>query len=330
MRYKQLKYTPASVNGYSLVPIRMEDRELIRTWRNEQMYHLRQQEVLTERQQEVYFTEVVAKLFESEQPTQYLFSYVQGEECMGYGGLVHINYEKSSAELSFIMNTALEANAFEFHWNNYVQLIEEIAFKQLNFNRIFTYAYDVRSHLYPILEDRGFSLERIIPNALIEDGKSIAAVIHSKWNAHLRKATLLDTDITFQWAQDPRVRRYAFTQDEITKEGHEAWFKNKLADPFSAYFILETAAGNPLGSLRTDFNSRSSTGIISYLIDPEYHGKGWGIAMLVLGQAAAKQIGLLGLIGEVMPENSSSSAIFVKLGYDAEVLGDRIRYQKNL
>ena len=52
--------------------------------------------------------------------------------------------------------------------------------------------------------------------------------------------------------------------------------------------------------------------------------------MLVLGQAAAKQIGLSGLIGEVMAENSSSSAIFVKLGYDAEVLSDRIRYQKSL
>ena len=126
MEYKQLKYSPVSVNGYSLVPIRMEDRELIRKWRNEQMYHLRQQEALTESQQETYFKEVVAKLFESEQPTQYLFSYVRGEDCMGYGGLVHINYEKSSAELSFIMNTALEAAAFRFHWTNYLQLIENI------------------------------------------------------------------------------------------------------------------------------------------------------------------------------------------------------------
>ena len=330
MEYKQLKFTPTSINGYSLVPIRMEDRELIRKWRNEQMYHLRQQEELTESQQETYFKEVVAKLFQSEQPTQYLFSYVRGEECMGYGGLVHINYEKSSAELSFIMNTELEAEAFRFHWANYLQLIEEIAFKQLNLTRIFTFAYDLRPHLYPILEDRGFLRERLIPNALIADGKSIAAIIHSKWNAQLRKATLLDTDITLQWAQDPSVRRYAFTQNEIKKEGHEAWLKNKLADPLSEYFILETTEGNPLGSFRIDYDSTSSTGLISYLIAPEFHGKGWGIAMLVLGEAAAKQSGLSGLIGEVIPENSSSCAIFVKLGYDAEVFSDRIRYKKTL
>ena len=330
MEYKKLKLTPTSINGYSLVPIRMEDRELIRKWRNEQMYHLRQKEALTEGQQETYFKEVVAKLFESEQPTQYLFSYVRGEECMGYGGLVHINYEKSSAELSFIMNTELEADEFRFHWTNYLQLIEEIAFKTLKLNRIFTYAYNLRPHLYPILEDRGFIRERLIPNALIADGKSIPAIIHSKWNAQLRKATLLDTDLTFQWAQDPTVRRYAFTQNEITKEGHEAWFKNKLADPLSKYFILETTEGNPLGSFRIDYNSSTSTGLISYLIAPEFHGKGWGIAMLVLGEVAARQIGLSGLIGEVIPENSSSCAIFVKLGYDAEVFSDRIRYKKTL
>jgi RimJ/RimL family protein N-acetyltransferase len=249
---------------------------------------------------------------------------------MGYGGLVHINYEKSSAELSFIMNTELEAEEFRFHWTNYLQLIEEIAFTTLKLNRIFTYAYNLRPHLYPILEDRGFLRERLIPNALIADGKSIPAIIHSKWNAQLRKATLLDTDLTFQWAQDPTVRRYAFTQNEITKEGHEAWFKNKLADPLSEYFILETTEGNPLGSFRIDYNSPSSIGLISYLIAPEFHGKGWGIAMLVLGEVAARQISLSGLIGEVIPENSSSCAIFVKLGYDAEVFSDRIRYKKTL
>jgi hypothetical protein len=68
----------------------------------------------------------------------------------------------------------------------------------------------------------------------------------------------------------------------------------------------------------------------SYCIFPEFHGKGWGIAMLVLGEAAAEQSGLSGLIGEVIPENSSSCAIFVKLGYDAEVFSDRIRYKKTL
>ena len=107
MNYLNLPIQHVRNGAYELVPIRFEDRTLIRTWRNEQMYHLRQMEPLTEEQQELYFTEVVATLFHEAYPTQYLFSYLKDGECIGYGGLVHIDYQRGNAELSFIMNTAL-------------------------------------------------------------------------------------------------------------------------------------------------------------------------------------------------------------------------------
>ena len=63
------------VNGeYSIIPIRYKDRFIIMKWRNEQMYHLRQKEILTAHNQETYFKNTVAKLFLSEKPTQLLFS----------------------------------------------------------------------------------------------------------------------------------------------------------------------------------------------------------------------------------------------------------------
>ena len=330
MNYLNLPIQQVSNGSFELVPIRYEDRTLIRTWRNEQMYHLRQMTPLTEVQQEQYFTQVVAALFHEAHPTQYLFSYLKDGICIGYGGLVHIDYQRGSAELSFIMNTALEREECDLHWANYLHLIEKIAFEGLQFNRIFTYAYDLRPHLYPILEHAGFYLERIVPNALIENDRSIPALIHSKWNAVLRKATKNDLKVTFKWAQEPLIRQYSFNRNEISNAEHELWFNAKLTDSNCHYFILETTYGKAIGSFRIDVLSEQTTGVISYLLDPEFHGKGWGIALLVLGQSAAKQTGITSLIGEVMPENSSSSAIFVKLGYDAEVLSDRIRYQKNL
>ncbi|MBK8827806.1 MAG: GNAT family N-acetyltransferase, partial [Saprospiraceae bacterium] len=84
-------------------------------WRNEQMYHLRQSKLLTVDDQERYFTNVVAHLFDKEQPDQILFSYIEGDVCIGYGGLVHINWIDKNAELSFIMDTKLESNHFAFH-----------------------------------------------------------------------------------------------------------------------------------------------------------------------------------------------------------------------
>lgn len=330
MNYRNLTQASFTLGDYQLVPIRFEDREHIRVWRNEQMYHLRQKELLSKEQQDRYFTDVVAPLFEKDFPTQYLFSYLFQGNCIGYGGLVHINYEKKSAELSFIMNTALEKEAFSFHWSNFLHLIELIAFHDLKFNRIFTYAYDLRPQLYPILESCGFMLERKIPNALVENGPSVGAIIHSKWNASLRKAVVEDMNQTFTWATDENVRKYAFSSDKISLEMHKPWFEKKIQDGHCMYFLLETPLHPPLGSLRIDINEEEKTGLISYLIDPKYHGQGWGIALLVMGQHEAKKRGIHRLIGEVMPENSSSCAIFAKLGYDAEELSDRIRYIKIL
>ena len=337
-RYKNLSIQETSIGDYALVPIRMQDRECIRVWRNQQMYHLRQQQALTVEQQEAYFETVVAKLFEESEPKQLLFSYLHQGECIGYGGLVHIDYQKKSAELSFIMNTELEIDAFETHWTNYLQLIEPIAFNGLQLNKIYTYAFDLRPHLYPVLIKNGFLHERIIPNALIENEQNISAQIHSKWNAKLRLITQDDRETTYQWAINPAVRKYAFQESEITRAIHENWFMRKLEDKHCFYYLLESASAETLGSIRFDIDASETsihhgeqrTALISYLIDPSVHGQGWGLAILVMGEESAKYHGIQCLIGEVKPENTSSCAIFAKLGYESEIKSDRIRFKKSL
>ena len=63
-----------SFEGYQLIPIRYEDRIPILKWRNEQMYHLRQDKVLTNDAQDNYFQNVVNPLFTDEKPSQILFT----------------------------------------------------------------------------------------------------------------------------------------------------------------------------------------------------------------------------------------------------------------
>ena len=72
--YKILKTSQYESGNIKIVPIRYEDRLLIMHWRNEQMYHLRQQKVLTETDQNQYFDTIVSKLFDANQPNQLLFS----------------------------------------------------------------------------------------------------------------------------------------------------------------------------------------------------------------------------------------------------------------
>ncbi|MCK8141470.1 GNAT family N-acetyltransferase [Flavobacterium sp. I-SCBP12n] len=180
--YKVLHKQNFGDGNFSIVPIRFEDRMEILKWRNEQIYHLRQNKPLTAEDQDNYFLNVISKLFDADQPNQILFSYLENDVCIGYGGLVHINWLDKNAEISFIMNTELEENYFQFHWKNYLGLIEKIAFEELNLHKIFTYAFDLRPHLYSVLESAGFSKEASLEQHCFFGGEFIDVIIHSKKN----------------------------------------------------------------------------------------------------------------------------------------------------
>lgn len=180
--YKVLNKQIFSNGKFSIVPIRNEDRYGIMKWRNEQMYHLRQNEPLTKEKQETYFNNTISKLFDEEKPGQILFSYLKEDKCIGYGGLVHINWIDKNAEISFIMNTALETTRFYEIWTNYLSLIEEVAFKELNFHKIYTYAFDLRPHLYKVIEKNGYTKEAILKEHCFFDNNYIDVIIHSKIN----------------------------------------------------------------------------------------------------------------------------------------------------
>ena len=180
--YLCLENTSYTLENYSLVPIRYEDRIAIMNWRNEQIYHLRQNRKLTIKEQNNYFKNILAPIFHEQKPNQILFSYLEEGVCIGYGGLVHINWLDKNAEISFIMNTNIEKSAFSKHWGIYLNLIEQIAFEELNLYKLFTYAFDLRPHLYSAIEKIGYKQESILKEHCYFDGKFIDVVIHAKFN----------------------------------------------------------------------------------------------------------------------------------------------------
>ena len=181
-KYKCLQKCLWSAGEYSLVPIRMVDRYAIMKMRNEQLFHLRQTELLTPEKQEYYFAKVIANLFEVEKPDQLLFSLLYSGEFIGYGGLVHINWDHRHAEISFIMKTELQEDHFDEYWNIFLYQLETIAFEELNFHKIFTYAYDLRPMLYKSLEKASFREEARLREHCYFNDKFIDVVIHSKFN----------------------------------------------------------------------------------------------------------------------------------------------------
>lgn len=154
-------------------------------WRNEQIFHLRQARPLTEDDQQLYFDNVVSKLYENPYPDQILFSYLERGICIGYGGLVHINWIDRNAEISFIMDTRLEADHFAEHWRNYLKMLKKVAFEDLCLHKMYTYAFDLRPHLYPIFESEGFIREATLKDHCYYNGEFKDVVIHSLYENNL-------------------------------------------------------------------------------------------------------------------------------------------------
>lgn len=180
--YKALNTQIHQEGAYTLIPIRSEDRNAIREWRNSQIYHLRQAKPLSPEDQDRYFDNVVRALFEPEQPNQILFSFLKGDECIAYGGLVHINWIDKNAEVSFVMNTALEKESFHENWGRYLDLLEKVAFEDLEFHKLYVYAFDLRPHLYEALERKSYFLDAQLKDHCFFDGSFKDVVIYSKLN----------------------------------------------------------------------------------------------------------------------------------------------------
>ena len=65
---------------------------------------------------------------------------------------------------------------------NYLLLIEKVAFEELQFHKIFTYAFDLRPHLYEALENSGFIKDARLKDHCLFDNRYLDVVIHSKIN----------------------------------------------------------------------------------------------------------------------------------------------------
>jgi RimJ/RimL family protein N-acetyltransferase len=182
--YKCLNNQKFEYLNYSIVPIRDEDKYLIMNWRNEQIYHLRQNIPLTKSDQDSYFKNVIPGIFEQKEPNQLLFSFLKDDICIGYGGLVHINWIDKNAEISFIIKTELEAGYFEKYWSIYLKLIERVAFEQIKMHKIYVYAFDLRPRLYPMLLDNKYTLSAILRDHVFYKNEFLDVVIHHKINEH--------------------------------------------------------------------------------------------------------------------------------------------------
>lgn len=314
--YKCLHINQFSAGNYSLVPIRDEDKYEILNWRNEQIDILRQQILLTKGHQDKYFKTTIAQLFEQEQPTQLLWSFLENGKLIGYGGLVHIDWQNKTAEISFLTETIRNQTKEQFisDWSNYLCLIKQVA-KALHFNSIFTYAYDIRPNLYIALENSGFKETYRIPNFIEINHELKDVVIHTYYfNVHFRFAELSDADLYYRWANDAIVRQNSFNSSKISYQQHIDWFSHKLKCSDCFFYLFLNEENIPVGQVRIDKSNNEV--VIGISIDEAYRGKGLGVQLL--NQASTDYLHKFPkaeIIAYIKEENIASIHQFSKAGF---------------
>ena len=170
-----------SFEDFTLLPVRFEDRFPIMNWRNDQIYHLRQNEILTRDIQDSYFKNVIRPLFIKNTPDQIIFSLLKENKLVAYEGLVHINWIDSRADISFVMETELEKKYFKKFWSIFLEFIEKIALEDLELNKIYVYAFDLRPKLYDVLEKKKFINDARLKDHVFIDNEYKDVVIYSKF-----------------------------------------------------------------------------------------------------------------------------------------------------
>ena len=102
-----------SYGGYSISTISVDAMPVMH-WRNEQIDALRQRDPLTEESQREYFENVVKVEFPKSQPNFILLRFTYQKKLIGYGGLVHINWQDKRAEVSFLLETIRAKNIGQY------------------------------------------------------------------------------------------------------------------------------------------------------------------------------------------------------------------------
>lgn len=167
-------------NGYRLVPIRTEDIENIRIWRNAQIDILRQNRQISVEEQKTYFEREIWPSFTQQRPKQVLFSFMFDQECIGYGGLTHLDWEYRRAELSFLLNTERIGHLanYENDFMHFLSLLSQVAFNDLKLHRLFSETYAFRTLIIQILEKFGFRYEGTLREHVYKNGKWQNSMMH--------------------------------------------------------------------------------------------------------------------------------------------------------
>lgn len=141
-------------------------------------------------------------------------------------------------------------------------------------------------------------------------------------NGHLslRQATKTDEVLLFEWANDPVVRQWSFSQASISFNDHKKWFREKLNDTNVLIWIFEDHS-SPAGMVRLE--KKDNQVLLNYLIAPQSRGKKLASEMLrITINEARNHWQNIKVFAYTLPRNTASIKTLEKVGFYLENSND--------
>lgn len=146
---------------------------------------------------------------------------------------------------------------------------------------------------------------------------------------YLRRVDFDDARQLYEWRNETVTRKNSFNTEAISYDNHRAWLSKVIAEQ-NIYLYILVCGSVSVGQIRVKILDGS--GVISYSIDHNYRGLGYGklILRLLEDKLYADRVACTELIGLVKEDNIPSQKAFVALEYQCKRQKEGYKYKKKL
>lgn len=136
-------------------------------------------------------------------------------------------------------------------------------------------------------------------------------------DCEVRKMDAADLEQVLEWRNHPDVRKYMYTQHEITLEEHTQWFQSTVGDSQRHLLIFEKNK-KPLGFVNITEIKKGGIADWGFYLSPQAP-KGTGLALGITAlNYAFYEAGFYKVCGQALGFNERSIVFHLKLGFEQE------------
>ena len=128
----------------------------------------------------------------------------------------------------------------------------------------------------------------------------------------IREVNIDDTDLIFEWSNDPLVRAASFSSEKISIEDHKRWMQSHM-DSDSSFLFIATLRGLEIGLVR--FTEDNENWLIGVNLNPNERGKRLSSKLIVAGLNRIIRVSNLPVLAYIKTGNEPSIKAFESAGF---------------